>query len=105
MSVILLPSKPAITAADRGTGRVLLYRVVLGGYEEISSPDGAESWTEFVTYTETVAIPDQGPFTPVNSLIDTEVAAKFPGYVCIESRYCGATTRIALEAEVSTAPF
>ncbi len=105
MSVILTASKPAAITADRGTGRVLVYRIVLGGYEEISSPDGAESWTEFVTYTETVAVPDCGPFTPVNHLIDLEVADRFPGYVCIEATYRGATTRIALEAEFATAPF
>lgn len=94
---ILTATKPAATADDRGSGRVLFYRVVLGGYEEILSPDNTESWEEFVAITDTVMIPDLGPYAPVNSMIDATVALRWPGFTCIESTYRGQTTQATLD--------
>jgi hypothetical protein len=93
----ILTDRTATATEERGSGRVLFYRVVLGGYEEISAPDGTESWDEFVAITDTVMIPDHGPYAPVNAMIDAAVALRWPGFTCIESTYRGQTTQATLD--------
>jgi len=90
MPIMALP-KTAAADSGRGTGRVLIYKIVLGGYEWIT-PNGFEGWEEFTTRTEYIAIPDEGPYTPSNTRIDAQVALRFPGFTCLESAYQGRAT-------------
>ena len=81
MPIMALP-KTAAADSGRGTGRILIYKIVIGGFND----DG------FTTRTEQVVILDEGPYTPSNTRIDEQVALRFPGFTCLESAYQGRAT-------------